>query len=81
MKARHLPLLLTGLDPFRAAETAGPWVGHAVERARGENYDPTLVTRRVLGADYRYALPVGVEIRRIPENLDSALIACPAWHF
>lgn len=48
MKARHLPLLLAGLAPVRAAETAVPWFEHAAERAWVENYDPTLITRRVL---------------------------------
>lgn len=43
MKARHLPLLLASLAPLRAAETAGS----ASEEAGLDNYDPTLVTRRV----------------------------------
>lgn len=48
MKARHLPLLLAGLAPLHAAEPAGRWFDHAVERSWVENYDPTLITRRVL---------------------------------
>ena len=48
MTARHLPFLLTALAPLHAAEPAGRWFDHAVERAWVENYDPTLITRRVL---------------------------------
>lgn len=48
MTARHLPLLLAALAPLHATEPAGRWFDHAIERAWVENYDPTLVTRRVL---------------------------------
>jgi hypothetical protein len=48
MTARHLPLLLAAFAPLHAAEPAGQWFDHAVERAWVENYDPTLITRRVL---------------------------------
>ena len=48
MIARHLPLLLAAVAPLHAAESAGRWFDHAVERSWIENYDPTLVTRRVL---------------------------------
>lgn len=49
MKARHLPLLLAGLAPVHAAETAGAGSesGEATGGAGLDNYDPTLVTRRV----------------------------------
>lgn len=48
MTARHLPLLLAAVAPLRAAESTGRWFDHAVERSWVENYDPTLITRRVL---------------------------------
>jgi hypothetical protein len=48
MTARHLPLLLAAVAPLHAAESAGRWFDHAVERSWIENYDPTLITRRVL---------------------------------
>lgn len=65
MQARHLPLHLAWLAPLHAAEPAGRWFDHAVERSWVENYDPTLITRRVL-----------TEL-----NFDSKLTAGLAWHF
>jgi hypothetical protein len=48
MTARHLPLLLAAVSPVQAAESGGQWFDHVAERAWVENYDPTLITRRVL---------------------------------
>jgi len=48
MTARHLPLLLAAVSPVQAAESGGQWFDHAAERAWVQNYDPTLITRRVL---------------------------------
>jgi hypothetical protein len=48
MIARHLPLFLAAASPLHAAESAGQWFDHAAERSWIENYDPTLITRRVL---------------------------------
>ena len=50
MKARHLPLLLAGLvpaAPLPAAEAEDGWFQHADDRAWVQNYDPTLITRRL----------------------------------
>lgn len=48
MTALHLPLLLAAVSPVQAAESGGRWFDHAAERAWVQNYDPTLITRRVL---------------------------------
>ncbi len=94
MKARHLPLHLAWLAPLHAAEPAGRWFERAAERAWIENYDPTLITRRVLselsfedrGSDeeiwnHQYALSFAVEVPLTSESFDSKLAAGLAWHF
>jgi hypothetical protein len=73
MTARHLPLLLAGLAPLHAAESAGRWFDHAIERAWIQSYDPTLVTR--------HALSLALELPLDSENFDSKLTAGLAWYF
>lgn len=65
MTARRLPLLLAGLAPLHAAEPAGRWFDHAVERSWVENYAPSFA----------------VELPLASEDFDSKLTAGLAWNF
>ena len=65
MKARRLPLLLAALAPLHAAEPAGRWFDHAVERSWVENYTMSLA----------------VELPLASESFDSKLTAGLSLHF